>query len=81
MKKVSLIFHPTSQLRLPLLALFSVKENHPHNTLVVRIFIVTTDVFGCTVALDSRFQHRDDIYRPDAPGGMGSQTLSGIFID
>ena len=43
--------------------------------------IVTSDVLGCSVALDSRFHHRDDIHRTDAPCGMGCQTLPGVLVD
>ena len=33
--------------------------------------IVASDVFWCSVALDSRFYHRNDIHGTDAPCRMG----------
>ena len=43
--------------------------------------VVAADVFGRSVALDSRLHHRDDIHGPDAPCRMGCQALSGVLID
>ena len=43
--------------------------------------IITPDVFGCSVALDGRLHHRDDIHGSDAPCGMGCQALPRILID